>query len=468
MPGKLEPCGVNRYAIRRRGKMKNDALVFLSEPLLRYVEDEAVSQLMDGACLPGVCHPVIGLPDIHTGFGLPIGGVMATAGADGVISAGAVGMDINCGVRLLAGNFSRHEAGRDFLRRFLDTIEQLVPCGVGKKSRHAGLDIEAVLNGGAAELIRNGYGYPGEEQFIEEGGCMRGAAPGALSKAALSRTDQLSTLGGGNHFIELGYVAEVYEPEAAARFGLATDTFTLMIHTGSRGLGHQICTDYSKIMVGAARRHGIELPSKGLAAVPVDSAEGEKYFTAMRCAVNFAFANRQLIAHDVRRALEKLTGGRRQLRTVYDVAHNIAKYEEHYDRTMLVHRKGATRALPPGHPGNPPVYRDTGHPAIIPGSMGTDSFVVVGTELSRETLCSVNHGAGRVLSRREARKTISMDEFRKSMGDVVFNDNKLGKLLDEAPQAYKPVSLVVETLVRAGITRKVARITPLAVLKGEE
>ncbi len=465
---KLEKCGLNCYVVRKHGKMKKEAVLYLNEPLLQYIEDEAIKQLVDGACLPGVCHPVIGLPDIHTGFGLPIGGVMATAGPEGVISAGAVGMDINCGVRLMAANFSRHDVDKQFLRRFMENIEELVPCGVGKKSRHASLDIEAVLYGGAMELIRRGFGRPGEENYIEEGGHMSGADPAALSKTALSRTDQLSTLGGGNHFIELGYVAEVFDPGVAERFGLSLDTFTLMIHTGSRGFGHQVCTDYSKIMVNAARRYGVELPSKGLAAVPVQSPEGERYFAAMCCAVNFAFANRQLIASDARRALEKLVGDKWQLRTVYDVAHNIAKYENHGGQTMLVHRKGATRALPPGHAGNPAVYRETGHPAIIPGSMGTDSYVVTGTEKAMETLCSVNHGAGRVLSRREARNTITTEEFRRSMGDVLYNDNKLKKLLDEAPQAYKPVSLVVETLVAAGITRKVARISPLAVLKGED
>ena len=263
-------------------------------------------------------------------------------------------------------------------------------------------------------------------------------------------------------------MAEVYDRNAAERFGLRADTFTVMIHTGSRGLGHQVCTDYSKVMVNAARQYGINLPSKGLAAVPTNSVEGEKYLGAMRCAVNFAFANRQLIASDTRRALEKAASGKWSLSTVYDVAHNIAKYEEHWGQMMLVHRKGATRALPPGHPANPQVYRETGHPAIIPGSMGAVSYVVVGTDRVKDTLCSVNHGAGRVLSRREARKTITPEELRQSMGGVLFNENSLRKLLDEAPQAYKPVSLVVDTLVQAGITQKVARIAPLAVLKGEE
>ncbi|MBF7081998.1 RtcB family protein [Desulfallas sp. Bu1-1] len=468
MKNMIESCGVNRYIIRQRDKMRVDVNIYLSAALLRYIEDEAIQQLVNGACLPGVCHPVIGLPDIHTGFGLPIGGVMATCGDEGAVSAGAVGMDINCGVRLLVGNWTRHEINRDFLKRYTQQIEELVPCGVGKKSKHAELDIEAVLVGGAAELIRRGYGYRGEEQYIEECGCMAGADPGALSKKALSRTGQLSTLGGGNHFIELGYVAEVYDREAARDFGLSRDAVTVMIHTGSRGLGHQVCTDYSQIMVNAAAKYGIQLPAKGLACVPAGSPEGQKYFGAMRSAVNFAFANRQLIAFDARMALEKIAGSKWTLRTVYDVAHNIAKYEDHFRRTILVHRKGATRALPSLHPDNPPVYRQTGHPAIIPGSMGSDSYVVVGTDLARETLCSVNHGAGRVLSRREARKTVSREDFRKSMEGVVFNEGNLGKLLDEAPQAYKPISQVVETLVEAGITKKVARIAPLAVIKGED
>jgi len=464
----LEEYGINRYIIHKHGQMQADVLIYLNEALLQHLEDEAVKQLVDGARLPGVCHPVIGLPDIHTGFGLPIGGVMATFGPEGVISAGAVGMDINCGVRLLAGNWTRHEINQNFLRRFINQIEMLVPCGVGKKSKHAGLDIATVLQGGALELIRRGYGKPGEEHYIEEGGHMPGADPTALSKEALARTGQLSTLGGGNHFIELGYVAEVYDRQVASVFGLNQNVFTVMIHTGSRGLGHQICTDYSKIMVKAAARYGINLPSQGLAAVPENTPEGRQYFGAMCCAVNFAFANRQLIAYDIRRALQKLAGSQWTLNTVYDVAHNIAKHEEHFGQKMLVHRKGATRALPAGHPGNPPVYKSTGHPAIIPGSMGAGSYVVVGTEKARETLFSVNHGAGRVLSRKQARKTISPAEFKKSMGNIIFNKTNLQKLLDEAPQAYKPVSRVVESLVQAGITRKVARIQPLAVIKGED
>lgn len=238
-----------------------------------------------------------------------------------------------------------------------------------------------------------------------------------------------------------------------------------MIHTGSRGLGHQVCTDFSKLMIKASERYGIELPAKGLASTPLCSPEGQKYLSAMHCAVNFAFANRQLIAFDLRRSLNKLVGDGFQLKTVYDVAHNIAKLESHYG---LVHRKGATRALPPQHPDYPPVYLKTGHPAIIPGSMGTDSYVVVGTEKAKETLYSVNHGAGRVLSRKQAKKNISPIEFRKSMENILFNEDNLKKLLDEAPQAYKPISQVVKTLVDAGITRKIVRITPLAVIKGED
>lgn len=468
MKKKLEPFGVNRYLIKQQGEMKAEVRVYLNDSLLPFLEDDAIRQLVDGASLPGVCYPVLGLPDIHTGFGLPIGGVMATAGEQGVISAGAVGMDINCGVRLLVGNWTRVETNKKFLEHLMQAIEDLVPCGVGRTSKHARLPIDAVLQGGAADLIRRGYGEPGEEQYIEEGGCMAGANPEALSKKAMSRTNQLSTLGGGNHFIEMGYVAEIYDDQKAAACGLTQDAVTVMIHTGSRGMGHQICNDYSKIMVRVAPKYNIRLPSRGLACVPVASSEGKRYLGAMRSAVNFAFANRQLIAFDVRRALERVAGSKWKLSTVYDVAHNIAKEEHHHGRTMLVHRKGATRALPPHHPDNPPVYRSTGHPAIIPGSMGTDSYVVMGTHQAPETLCSVNHGAGRLVSRREARQTISTDEFSQAMAGVVFNRRGLSRLLDEAPQAYKPICQVVETLVEAGITRKVARISPLAVIKGED
>ena len=474
MKNLLREAGPNRYMVSGLDGMHVDVMVYLGRSLFEdFNEGEAVQQLISGAKLPGTYYKVIGLPDIHTGFGLPIGGVMATHAKTGVVSAGAVGMDINCGVRLLTTKLHRKEFNQKLVRTLLDAIECLVPTGVGKKSRHGELQrhLGSILTGGAREVIRLGYGQPGEDQLIEENGCLAGADPESLTGASLKRADQLSTLGGGNHFIEIGYVANVFNRELATSFGLDKDNLTVMVHTGSRGFGHQICNDFSHTMVKAAKNYGISLPNKGLACAPIDSPEGRAYLGAMACAVNFAFANRQLIAYNVRKAL---TGVLKQsedalgLRTVYDVAHNIAKFETHFDTGVLVHRKGATRALPPGHPDNPPVYRSTGHPAIIPGSMGTSSYVVVGTPLAYETMYSVNHGAGRVLSRTAARKSIDREQFKVAMGDIVYNRHKLKQLLDEAPGAYKPITEVVDTLAEIGVTEKVAEIRPLGVIKGED
>ncbi|MEW5953246.1 MAG: RtcB family protein [Bacillota bacterium] len=470
----LKKAGPNRYQVTGLEGMHVDVMVYLSKHLFNdFSEGEAVRQLVNGAMLPGACFKIIGLPDIHTGFGLPIGGVMATHAQNGVVSAGAVGMDINCGVRLLATRLQRDELDQKTVRSLLEAIEDSVPIGVGKRSRHRELNehLETILAEGAREVIRLGYGQAGEGQSIEEGGCLAGADPAALTAESLKRSDQLSTLGGGNHFIEIGYVARVFNKDLAARFGLEQGVVTVMMHTGSRGLGHQICTDFSKRMVSASKKYGISLPDKGLACAPIDSPEGKAYLGAMACAVNFAFANRQLIAYNVRQAFTRVLGKNEDtlgLSTVYDVAHNIAKFETHHGAGVLVHRKGATRALPPGHPDNPPLYRATGHPAIIPGSMGTASYVVVGTEKARETFCSVNHGAGRVLSRTAARKAISREQFRESMGDIVFNRHKMKQLLDEAPGAYKPIAEVVDTLAEIGITDKVVEIRPLGVIKGED
>jgi len=476
---RLKPAGPNRWRLEN-GKHGAEAVVYLS-PRLRagLVEAEALQQLAHAASLPGVLSPVVGMPDLHTGFGLPIGGVMAVGEEGGIVSAGAVGMDINCGVRLLTTFLPASEVPRAVLQELITAILKRVPTGIGKKSRHVELRrgiLEEVALKGAPALVEKGFGYPEDISRIEEGGFLPDADLAAVSREAVERSDQLATLGGGNHFIELGYVETVYEPEIAARWGLHPGTLAVLIHTGSRGFGHQICTDYSRLMQAAARRHGIQLPSAGLACAPIDSREGRRYLAAMACATNFAFANRQLITVDVREAFlevfarhpEFLAGlGPRPLPLLYDVAHNIAKWEEHRGRRVLVHRKGATRALPAGHPANPPEYRDTGHPAIIPGSMGTASYVVVGLPAAAETYYSVNHGAGRVMSRSAARKTISREEFERSLGAVLVTCPDYRQLLDEAPSAYKDVDEVVDTLAEIGITRKVVRLRPLAVIKGE-
>jgi len=472
----LIPFGKNRYKLPRQGKMRVDGIVYGNENLSKcLLKDDALRQLAQAASLPGVVRNVFGMPDIHQGFGLPIGGVMATAFPEGVVSAGAVGMDINCGVRLLQTNLRREMVNQEILSLLIKKIEEYVPTGVGKKSkrRNFGKDFfEKVLQFGVPFLIKNGYGWPQDYQYIEENGCLPGADISAVSSEALKRgSEQLGTLGGGNHFIEIQAVDAIYDYQIASCFGIKNNQILIMIHTGSRGFGHQICTDYTKILHRAAQVYGIKVPNRGLACAPIASAEGQAYYAAMACAVNFAFCNRQLITHDIRQAFRdvfNMTAEELEIKIIYDVAHNIAKFEEHKEGKLLIHRKGATRALPPGHFANPQVYRGTGHPVLAPGSMGTASYVLVGTAKAAETLYSVNHGAGRILSRTAAEKEISRENFKKSMQGVVFDERAYHLLLDEAPAAYKNIDDVVETLAEIGLILKVARLRPLAVIKGKD
>lgn len=471
----LKKEGTNKYRLMRSGEMRVDGLVYVTEDMIpTLMGDKSIRQLASAACLPGVVEHVCGMPDMHQGFGLPIGGVMATS-RGGVISAGAVGMDINCGVRLMATTLEARQLDTHHLRRLISRIEEFVPTGVGKKNRQGGITnnvFEEVCQSGSPALLKMGYGWPDDIENTEEHGCLKGADLSAVSREACRRgSGQLGTLGGGNHFIELQVVEKVYDRELGNAFGLWAGQLTVMIHTGSRGFGHQICTDYSKGQIHAAEKYGIKLHDKGLACAPSDSREGRDYYSAMACAVNFAFANRQLITHDVRRAFGQELGRSPEslgLRVVYDVAHNIAKWEGHKGSKVLIHRKGATRALPPGHSANPEKYRNTGHPALIPGSMGTSSYVVVGTALAEESFYSVNHGAGRVLSRTAAAKEISRDQFDASMGGVIYNSRNYRDLLDEAPSAYKDIDKVVEILAVIGMTKKVAKMRPLAVIKGKD
>ncbi len=472
----LQPAGPNRWRLRRREKMRVDAVVYLNDALKEaFTEAEALKQLADGASLPGVVHRVIGMPDIHVGFGLPVGGVLGTAGEEAVVSAGAVGYDINCGVRLLGTVVPAKDLDRETLRALMAAVERRVPAGVGESTTHKDLlapgVLEEVMVRGVPALVERGYGWPEDPEAIEEYGCVPGADPGAVSPGATARADQLATLGGGNHFLELGEVEQVFDEALARAFGLEQGRLTVMIHSGSRGFGHQVCTDYAKRMVAAAPRYGVDLPSPGLAAVPVTSPEGRGYLAAMACAVNYAFCNRHVMAHDVREAFSEVFGGPARelgLHLIYDVAHNIAKWETHFGRRTLVHRKGATRALPAGHPQNPRRYQKTGHPALIPGSMATGSYVVTGTDETEETFHSVNHGAGRVMSRTQARRAISREDFERGLGAVLLNVRNYRAVVDEAPQVYKNIDDVVETLAEINLTRKVVRIRPLAVIKGAE
>ncbi|MDH7576375.1 MAG: RtcB family protein [Bacillota bacterium] len=472
----LVSLGKNRYKLPRQGKMRVEGIVYVNKNLYEHLfRDNSLKQLAQAASLPGVVRSVFGMPDIHQGFGLPIGGVMATAVPDGVISAGAVGMDINCGVRLLRTNLSIEMVNQELLYTLIKKIEVYVPTGVGKKSRRGSFNKEffkKVLHLGVPFLVQNDYGWPEDALYVEENGCLPGAEINAVSREALRRgSEQLGTLGGGNHFIEIQVVDTIYEPRIASFFGIENDQILVMIHTGSRGFGHQICTDYTKILYRVAKEYGIEVPERGLACTPINSPEGQAYYAAMACAVNFAFCNRQLITHDIRQAFQcvfQKTPEELEMKIIYDVAHNIAKFEEHSEGKLLIHRKGATRALPPGHFANPEVYQKTGHPVLVPGSMGTASYVLVGTPKAAEPFYSVNHGAGRLLSRTAAEKGISGENFKASMQGIVFDERAYHLLLDEAPAAYKNIDDVVETLAEIDFVLKVARLRPLAVIKGKD
>jgi tRNA-splicing ligase RtcB len=414
------------------------------------------------------------MPDIHQGYGFPVGGVAAIELPDGVVSPGGVGYDINCGVRLLVLPLSMDELGE---RRepLVHEISRAIPAGTGKRGqlRLAGQELDAVLREGPRALVARGIGREDDLERTESQGCLPGADPRAVSERAHQRgAGQLGTAGAGNHFIELQRVAGIFDRVTAAAFGLAEGQVTALIHSGSRGLGHQVCTDYVRTMDAVVRaRYEIVLPDRQLACAPASSPEGRAYLRAMAAAANFAFANRHAMAHAVRQAIAGVLGpvAAEATRQVYDVAHNVAKVERHEGRDLLVHRKGATRAFPAGSPDVPVDYRGVGQPVFIPGSMGTASFVLAGEPRSLErsfgTTC---HGAGRAMSRTRARKRIGGAELRRQLvaQDIVVRCPSNRGLAEEAPFAYKDVERVVEVVERAGLARRVARLVPIGVVKG--
>lgn len=472
----IEKIGINKYLIRAESKNQADILIFANEKIIAAAgKDRSIDQLKNASRLPGVISPVVGLPDLHQGYGLPIGGVMVQDGRSGLVSAGSVGYDINCGVRLVKSNikYDPTKINQPFLRNLMIAIEKRVPTGIGKTSEHQDIDISLseIARKGAQILVEKGFGEPADLQSIEEEGKMPGGSLAAVSKRAIQRGQkQLATLGGGNHFIEIQVIDQIYDEVLAEKFGLTKGNVSVMIHTGSRGFGHQICSDYVNILMKAVSREGIKVPHRGMAAGPITSPEGKNYLSAMAAAMNFAFANRQMIMNDVREAFSEAFEADPKkdldMELLYDVAHNSAKFEIYQDQKILIHRKGATRAFPAGHRECPEKYKDTGHPAIIPGSMGTNSYVLVGTKKAEESYYSVNHGAGRRMSRGEAKRTISREDFEKTMGDVLYNARDFRQVVDEAPSAYKDITEVVDVLVDAGLTRKVVKLKPLAVIKG--
>lgn len=458
--------------------MRVPGRIFVSQKLLQSLEHETLEQTANVATLPGIQKYAMAMPDAHSGYGFPIGGVAAFDRNTGIISPGGVGYDINCGVRIIRTALTADEV-RPGMKELIELLFHEIPSGVGSKSKLRASDKEltdAFLYG-ARWAVENGYGVKEDIEHCEENGYMKSADPGKVSEKARSRgKPQLGTLGSGNHFLEVQYVDEVYDEEIAKLFGLFKGQVTVMIHCGSRGAGHQICTDHLKILEQATRKYGIVLPDRQLACAPAESTEGQDYFKAMAAAANYAWANRQVITHWVREAFTRFF--RRDIddlgmNLIYDVAHNVAKLEEHTingeKKMVYVHRKGATRAFPPEHPDVPLAYRKVGQPVLIPGSMGTPSFVLHGTQKAMElTFGSACHGAGRVSSRGQALREFRGETIQKELAarGISVRATHPSVIAEEAPLVYKPSEDVVDVVHQLGIARKVVRVMPIGVAKG--
>jgi len=479
-----------------RSDMRVPARVYASEKILETAsQDKSLEQLVNLATLPGVEKYALAMPDIHEGYGSPIGGVFACRISDGIISPGAVGYDINCGVRLLISSLKVNEIEKN-LEKVATLIQQAVPSGLGrghlKKLKIA--ELNQILEKGLKALVKQGFASQKDLENCEDGGSLDWADQAAVSEIAKRRgLSQLGTLGSGNHFLEIQKVAEIFDEAAASAFGIFKNQIAVMIHCGSRGLGHQVATDYIHLMLQVMPKYHIYLHDRELACAPFDSPEGQKYFSAMAAAANFGFANRQMISYLIREQWQKIFSGD-ELKLLYDVAHNIAKIESYiFDKSqtlnlksqtssnfqnskskintqkLIVHRKGSTRSFPPGHPEIPEAYRQVGQPVILPGSMGTASYLMHGRETANESFYSVSHGSGRIMSRHQAIRTLRGAEIVKHLekkGILVKCYSTRG-IAEEAPQAYKNIEEVVKVIHQAGLARKVARLVPLAAIKGE-
>ena len=465
------------WELPKMGGMLVPARIYATEEMIpQILRDKAPQQAANVAHLPGIVTASLAMPDIHWGYGVPIGGVAAFDLDDGVVSPGGVGYDINCGVRLMASRFTRKEI-EPRLRDLMNQLFRDVPTGVGAAGAlTASIDeLHRAVQGGAHWAFEHGYGSEADLAHIEEQGCIGGADPADVSPRAWQRgREQLGTLGSGNHFLEVGYVSEIYDIKAARVLGLELDEITVIIHCGSRGFGYQVCDDYLGVMDTAVKKYQITLPDRQLACAPVGSPEGRRYLGAMRCAVNYAFANRQVIAQHTRRAFEKALGiTESRLRTVYEVAHNIAKFETHVvdglERRLCVHRKGATRAFAPGSTEVPPAYREIGQPVLIPGDMGRYSYVLAGTEKAmHETFGSTCHGAGRAMSRVKARQAATGRNVIRELEQkgIIVRGQSRRTVDEEISEAYKDVANVVDACALAGISRKIAQLRPLGCIKG--
>jgi len=460
--------------------MRVPGIIFADSQLLDHaVSEKTLDQVINVATLPGILKASYAMPDIHFGYGFPIGGVAAFDEEKGVISPGGVGFDISCGVRTLRTSLSVGDI-KDRLQDIMGTLSFNIPKGVGSKGKIklSRNQLVQLLKEGVGWAVKNGYGWEEDKYFVEENGCMAGANTDFVSSLAMDRgMDQVGTLGSGNHFLEIQAVDEIYDTEAAESLGLEKDQITIMIHSGSRGLGHQVCSDYIRVMQQAAIKYGIKLPDRQLACAPLSSPEGIRYYGAMICAINYAMVNRHCLAHWVRAAFERFFGKSSEklgLGTIYDVSHNIAKIEQHNIdgkiSKVCVHRKGATRSYPPGHKDIPDRYKKIGQPVIVPGDMGRYSYILLGTEKAMsESFGSTCHGAGRLMSRSKAKRNIQGSELKKELFDkkgIVVMAGSMSGLAEEAPQAYKDVTRVVDVAHYAGISKKAVRLRPLGVLKG--
>lgn len=472
---RIDPWRVRIARDERRG-MRTGVIAYASEPILDQIrKDLSLEQAMNVATLPGIVGPSLTMPDIHQGYGFPIGGVAAFDWRDGVVSPGGVGFDINCGVRLVSTSLHEPEV-RPRLKELVDQVFRDIPCGTGGKGPYSisPRQLDEVLTKGSQWMVHQGYGEERDVHFTEEQGCLAEADPGEVSARAKERgLPQLGTIGSGNHFLEIQYVESIHDTAAAQAMGLEVGRIVVLLHCGSRGLGHQVCTDFLAEMGAAMKRHQISVPDRQLACVPIQSKEGQAYLKAMRAAANFAWANRQGILHLLRGSLQEVFGKQTWARVLYDVCHNIAKREKYIvdgvKRDVLVHRKGATRAYPPGHPELPLEYKHAGQPVFVPGSMGTASWILVGRQGSMEqTFGSVCHGAGRLLSRTAAKKGRNARDVQHALearGILVRSETRDG-ILEEIPEAYKDVDEVIAVVEGAGLAQKVARLRPMGVIKG--
>lgn len=460
-----------------RADMKVSARVYVSPKMLEEVfRDRSLDQLINLSCLPGIQKYGLVMPDCHEGYASPIGGVAAIRTSDGIISPGMQGYDINCGMKLLKSDYLEKEI-KSYLEKLAGQIQREVPSGLGR-GRQIKLSLEQIdriLEGGAKYLVTKGYGQKDDVDYCEAGGRLEQAKASAVSERAKNRgRDQVGTLGSGNHFLEIQKVDEIFNQEAAQVFGLFKDQIVIMIHTGSRGLGHQVATDYIREFMPLMEKYKIKVPDREFACVPFNSLEGQRGLAASAAAANYAWANRQMIAHFIRKAWNSVLSQKNSpLISLYDVAHNIIKIEKYNidgkETEVAIHRKGATRAFPPGHPEVPAKYRQVGQPVLIPGSMGTASYVLVGTEKGEEAFFSTCHGAGRTMSRHAAMRAISGQEVVRNLKakGILVKCHSFRGIAEEAPLAYKDIDNVVEVVHQAGLSKKVARLVPLAVIKGE-